>query len=230
MKTGTDTLYKTSVGLWRSPLLDAETWLDHAFGTAIAQPDGQCHELKQVHSALVVAFDEWRPGLEADGLVTAQPGVHIAVKSADCLPILLADPKNRAVAAVHAGWRGCAAGIAIRAVEKMRQKFGSRPCDLVAACGPSIRACCFEVGPEVAQQFAPWFPERDDLDRQTHIDLPEATRRQLRSAGLLPEHIASGAPCTVCGGALAGARQFHSWRRDHRTGARMHSAIWIKPL
>jgi polyphenol oxidase len=153
-------------------MLDAEPWLEHAFGTALAQPSGKWRELKQIHSSRVVEYDEWREGLEADALVAPAPEMRIGVKSADCLPILLADPEKRVVAAVHAGWRGCAAAIAVRAVEKMQQAFGSRPGDLVAAFGPSIRTCCFEVGPEVAQQFAPWFPDRNDLDRQTHVDLP----------------------------------------------------------
>lgn len=234
MSPGTTTLYRSSDGLWHAPVLDAEPWLDHAFGTALARPGGDWRELKQVHSARVASCDEWREGLEADALVTSEPGTRIAVKSADCLPILLADPEKRAVAAIHAGWRGCVAEVAVRAVEKMRQSFGSRPEHLIAAFGPSIRACCFEVGPEVARQFAPWFPERSDLERaagvgwRSYIDLPEASRRQLVSAGLRPERICSGAPCTVCGGAIAEPGEFHSWRRDHKTGARMHSVIWIR--
>ena len=227
MNSGATTLYRSSDGLWHAPMLDAELWIGHAFGTALARPGGDWHELKQVHSACVVGCDEWREGLEADALVASEPEMRIAVKSADCLPILLADPEKRVVAAVHAGWRGCVAGIAARAVEKMEQLFGSRPADLIAAFGPSIRACCFEVGPEVAQQFLPWFPEREDLGRRNHVDLPEASLRQLVSAGLRPERISTGAPCTVCGGALAKPQEFHSWRRDHKTGARMHSVIWI---
>jgi YfiH family protein len=222
------TLYRSPDGLWRSPLLDAEPWLEHAFGTALARPGGTWRDLKQVHSALVATCDEWREELEADALIASQPGMGVAVKSADCLPILLADPEHGAVAAIHAGWRGCVAGVAIHAVEKLATLIGSRPERLLAAFGPSIRNCCFEVGPEVAQQFSPWFPERNDLDRRTYIDLPEASRRQLVACGLRAGRIASLAPCTVCGGGLADAREFHSWRRDHATGARMHSAIRIK--
>jgi polyphenol oxidase len=228
VSSATNTLYRSPDGLWRSPLLDAEVWLEHAFGTALAQPGGILHELKQVHSAVVVTCAEWREGLEADALVATQAGIGIAVKSADCLPILLADPEKRAVAAVHAGWRGCAAGVAIRTVERMVASIGSRPERLLAAFGPSIRACCFEVGPEVGQQFSPWLPERSDLDSKTHIDLPKICHRQLIAAGLQAGHIASLAPCTVCGGGLAVPQEFHSWRRDHQTGARMHSAICIK--
>jgi YfiH family protein len=228
VNSGAKSLYRGLDGLWRSPLLDDEPWLAHAFGTALARPTGTWRELKQVHSALVVTCDGWCEGLEADALIASQSGLGIAVKSADCLPILLADPENMAVAAIHAGWRGCVAGITIRTVEKMEALLGSRPENIRAAFGPSIRACCFEVGPDVAQQFSPWFPERSDLDSQTHVDLPEASRRQLMSAGLKADRIASLAPCTVCGGRVADCQEFHSWRRDHQTGARMHSAIWIK--
>ena len=153
---------------------------------------------------------------------------RLAVKTADCLPILLADPRVKIVAAVHAGWRGSSAGIAIRGVEAMARLHGSRPEDIRAAFGPSIGVCCFEVGPEVAAQFSAWFPERNDLDRKTRIDLPAANRRQLICAGLRPERIAHRAPCTVCGGTLPGGGEFHSWRREHQTGVRMHSLIWIR--
>ena len=184
--------------------------------------------LKQVHSACVVAAEEWRDGLLADGLVTSTPRTRLAVKTADCLPILLADPRAKVVAAVHAGWRGSAAGIAIRGVEAMAQLHGSRPEDIRAAFGPSIGVCCFEVGPEVAMLFSAWFPERNTLDRRTHLDLPAANRRQLICAGLRPERIAHLAPCTLCGGTLPGGGEFHSWRREHQTGVRMHSLIWIR--
>jgi YfiH family protein len=220
-------LYRTPAGLWRSPLLDAETWADHAFGTALARPDGQWLELKQVHSACVVAAEEWRDSLLADGLVTSTPRMRLAIKTADCLPILLADPRAKVVAAVHAGWRGSAAGIAIRGVEAMARLHGSRPEDIRAAFGPSIAVCCFEVGPEVATLFSAWFPERNNLDRRTHLDLPAANRRQLICAGLRPERIAHLAPCTLCGGTLPSDGEFHSWRREHQTGVRMHSLIWI---
>jgi hypothetical protein len=221
-------LYRTPAGLWRSPLLDAETWADHAFGTALARPDGQWLELKQVHSVRVAAAEEWRDGLLADGLVTSAPRMRLAIKTADCLPILLVDPRAKVVAAVHAGWRGSAESIAIRGVGAMARLHGSRPEDIRAAFGPSIGVCCFEVGPEVAMLFSAWFPERNTLDRRTRLDLPAANRRQLICAGLRPERIAHLAPCTLCGGTLPGGGEFHSWRREHQTGVRMHSLIWIR--
>ena len=228
MNSGQATLYRNPDGIWRAPILDAQPWLDHGFGTALARPTGEWRELKQIHSAEVVGCDDWREGQEADALVTAQPGTRIAVKSADCLPVLLADPEKKAVAAIHAGWRGCVAGVVVRAVEQMQLLFGSRPEALLAAFGPSIRLCCFEVGLDVAQQFSPWFPEWESGTAPTHVNLPEASRRQLVSAGLLAEHISSIAPCTMCGGTIAEPQEFHSWRRNHTKGARMHSVIWVK--
>jgi YfiH family protein len=228
VKSTANTLYRSRDGVWRSPLLDSESWLAHAFGTALARPGGTWLELKQVHSALVIAREEWCEGLEADALVACGPGKGVAVKSADCMPILLADPARKAVAAIHAGWRGCLAGVALRAVEKLGALFGSRPEHLLAAFGPSIRNCCFEVGPEVAQQFSPWFPDRSDLHCQTRVDLPAAMVHQLVAAGLRLERISSEAPCTMCGGGLAEPGEFHSWRREHKAGTRMYSAIWIK--
>jgi hypothetical protein len=217
-------LYRDSTGVWRSPLFDAERWLEHGFGTALARPAGEWLELKQIHSNVVLDACAWREGVQADALTSATPGAALAVRSADCLPILLADPRHRAVAAVHAGWRGSAAAIAERAVECMRERYGSRPGELLAAFGPSIRRCCFEVGPEVAREFAAWFPERSDLDRRAHVDLPEVSRRQLIAAGIPAERIAAGAPCTVCGGA-----EFHSYRRDRDAAGRMHSVVRILP-
>ena len=115
---------------------------------------------------------------EGDALLEDQPGSVVAVKTADCIPILLVDERRRAVAAVHAGWRGTAARIAADAVAAMGERFGTRPEDLHAAIGPGIGACCYEVGPEVAAQFGG--------QGRGHIDLTAANRRQLEEAGVTP--------------------------------------------
>lgn len=212
-------LYRASNGCWRSPLLDSETWLDHAFGSAEAHPPFPFLVLKQVHGARIVSDREVTPGCEGDGLLSEEPRSFVAVKTADCIPLLLADPGRRIVAAVHGGWRGTQAGIAAAAVEALAAR-GADPGRMVAAAGPAIRVCCFEVGPEVGVLFRDIFPERADWSEHTRIDLLEATRRQLTQAGLAADRIALHGPCTVCGG-----REFHSWRRDRQTGARMFSAI-----
>lgn len=213
-------LFRSLDGLWRSTLLDAQPWLQHAFGTAFVSPRFPYRVLKQVHGTQVVDIEDHRDGLEADALVAPGPGQGIAVKTADCLPLLLADPASRVVAAVHAGWRGSAANIPAAAVGFLTQRYGILPHSLLAAAGPCIRACCFEVGPEVAGQFQKWLPERDDLDGPARIDLVEVTRRQLIGAGLAEENLDLGGPCTCCGDG-----EFHSWRRHRQTGCRMYSAI-----
>lgn len=161
--------------------------------------------------------------MEGDGLISTTPGLRIAVKSADCIPLLVADPSTRTVAAVHAGWRGAAARIAVAAVEKMRAATGANPVDLLVAAGAAIRACCFEVGPEVAIQFRHIFPEWDNLSHPSHVDLMETIRRQFAGEGVRAERMDLDGPCTCCGG-----DEFHSWRRDKRTGARMYASIEIR--
>ena len=210
------TLLRSPDGLWQSPLLSGQNWLSHSFGTATAAPADGFLVLHQVHGTRLVDASEWHPHLSADALATAKPATRIAVKTADCVPILLADPVKRVVAAVHAGWRGTAEGIAGHSVAAMGKRYGCRPADLLAAFGPSIGECCFEVDPDAGQHFRAIFPERDDLNLRTTVDLREANRRLLVQSGLDPANIAVDAPCTCCGGA-----EFHSWRRDRLPGKRM---------
>jgi YfiH family protein len=214
-------IYRTDKGHWRSTLLEREPWLDHWFGTALTPQPGGFLLLKQIHSTCVVDSAAWREGLEGDALVASAAGVGVAVKTADCVPVLIADPVRRVVAAVHAGWRGTVDGIVGEAVRHLVSQQGSDPANLLAAFGPSIGECCFEVGPEVAQLFRPLFPERSDLEGRARVDLREANVRQLKQAGVPGSAIdSSGVPCTCCGGA-----EFHSWRRDRVLGLRMYSAI-----
>ncbi len=151
---------------------------------------------------------------EGDALLEDTPGSVVAVKTADCLPILLVDERHRAVAAVHAGWRGTVAGIAQRAVEAMGAQFGSLAGDLDAAIGPGIGACCYEVGPEVAAQFG--------QQGRGHVDLAAANRRQLMDAGVTPERIYASNLCTMCRG-----EEFHSFRRDKEAAGRLYSFAGI---
>ena len=138
----------------------------------------------------------------------------VAVKTADCIPILLVDEEHRAVAAVHAGWRGTVAHIAQNAVHAMWQEFGTEARRLHAAVGPGIGKCCYEVGAEVAAQFGETGP--------CHIDLAEANRRQLADAGVPEAQIYVAALCTRCGG------DFHSYRRDKEKAGRMLSFVGVK--
>lgn len=156
---------------------------------------------------------------EGDALLSGGP--LVGVKTADCIPILLVDERHRAVAAVHAGWRGTVARIAQKAMGRMSERWGADARYLHAAIGPGIGACCYEVGPEVSAQFAEFFPERDDLGQRTKIDLVEANRRQLIEAGVPGERIYAANLCTFCD------PQFYSFRREGEAAGRMISFIGI---
>jgi YfiH family protein len=218
--------YKDTRQVYRVAEMDRLDWLDYGFGTRMAGSwtPGPLVWVRQVHSARCVFAGGWAGCLgEADCLVTDRPGSYLSVRTADCIPILLADERLHVVAALHAGWRGTAQTIALAAVETLRHGFGSRPQDLVAAIGPGICVKCYEVGPEVAGQFGRWFPEQTDLTTRTWLDLTEANRRQLLEAGLDQSRIFAGAPCTCCR-----ADEFHSWRRDRVRTGRLVSAIAIR--
>ena len=171
--------------------------------------------LRQIHSAVVVEADA--PGILGEGDALISQDVSVGVKTADCLPILIADPRQRAFGAVHAGWRGTLAGVAASAVHLMQELYHSHPEDLLLAMGPCIAPCCFEVGPEVSVEFRSLFPERDDLGDRTSIDLREANLRILEQAGVKRAQVDVAAFCTRCGPG------FHSYRRDREQSGRMLS-------
>jgi polyphenol oxidase len=204
--------------IYRVSELDSLPWLTHGFGTRhsdIPAKFAKLATLNQIHSAECVAA-EGRGGIlsEGDALLENAAGSVVAVKTADCIPLLLVDEANRAVAAVHAGWRGTAAQIARRAVEAMSARFGTAPGELRVAIGPGIGNCCFEVGPEVAEQFG--------RSGRTHIDLAQENRRQLLDAGVTAERIYASKLCTMCS-----SEDFHSFRRDRDAAGRMHSYVGL---
>ncbi|WP_050697353.1 peptidoglycan editing factor PgeF [Anaeromassilibacillus senegalensis] len=139
-----------------------------------------------------------------DGLLTNEPGVTLVTYYADCVPLYFLDPVRRAIGLAHAGWRGTVAGMGQKMVEAMQREFGSDPRDLIAAVGPSIGPCCYEVDSPVADAFAAhpeWQPEtllKDCEAGKYMLDLWEANRRILCSAGVLPEHITVAKLCTRC--------------------------------
>jgi len=211
--------YKDSRHIYRVPELEALGWLEHGFGTRQVDVPALYPNLallKQVHSATCVAAGG-RSGVlgQGDALLENAPGSAVAVRTADCIPILLADERLRTVAMVHAGWRGTAAGIARRAVESLGERFGSQPADLHAAIGPGIGKCCYEVGPEVAVQFG-------EAGR-AHIDLAGLNRAQLLKSGVTPHRVYASNLCTMCLG-----HEFHSYRRDREAAGRMYSFAAIR--
>lgn len=167
---------------------------------------------KQIHSDRILVVESAGPQGEGDALISNAPGIGLAIRTADCLPILIADPKNRAVAAVHAGWRGVVSEITSKAVDAMCRQFGSDPEDLVVAIGPGISGCCFEVGPDVSAQFG--------FSGRTKIDLVETTRRQLGRNGVRTGQISAAGLCSCCNPEL-----FESYRRDREAAGRMVSII-----
>ncbi len=178
----------------------------------------------QTHSAdvRVVASEreaQPKPGVlgdadYCDALVSRTQKVLLAVKTADCVPVLAGDPRSGAFAAVHAGWRGSLQSIAVRALELMQSRCGARPEDVCVAIGPAANACCYEVGSEVVNAFKERFAESEYLftptrDGRALVDLQAANRRQLISAGVSAARIHVAPLCTMCRTDL-----FFSYRRE----------------
>lgn len=189
---------------------------------------------EQVHSAnlAIVGRNDCGMGLtrptrltETDGLITAEPGVALATFYADCTPILLLDPVKRVIASVHSGWRGTLARIGRQAAAKMCAHFGCCPTDILAAIGPSIQQCCFEVGEDVRDLFINEFgsgiePLIVQKGEKFYIDTQSINAAQLQEEGLLPEHIDSIGMCTMCNTGL-----FFSHRGDSASTGRMCAVI-----
>lgn len=228
------------------------------FLRAVADGRGQSGTLvalKQVHSDTihVVSGPPQRP-LVGDGLLTREPGLPLAVQTADCLPVLLVDPKQRAVGILHAGWRGTLARMAEKGVAAMRQHFGSDPRKLLAAIGPGIHSCCYAVGEEVRDQFASQFgyaeglfrkviesdpvrekypllfltaraPGHSDFGPKLHLDLVAANRRQLLDAGLPKGNLWASPLCTSCRTDL-----LFSHRAEKGVTGRMLAVVGIRKL
>jgi YfiH family protein len=155
-----------------------------------------------------------------DALTTNLPGVLLAVKTADCVPVLLGDPRTGACAAVHAGWRGTLAEIVRHALAALVEEFGTEPGEVRAAIGPAALGCCYEVGAEVIEAFRAKFEEADSLFTRTReghalVDLHEANRRQLVRSGVAPQRIHLLPLCTMCRPDL-----FFSYRQDRRLHGR----------
>jgi YfiH family protein len=191
--------------------------------------------IRQVHSNTSVVAGPAAPEAipEADGILTGEPGILLGVMTADCIPVLVADPEMRAVAAFHAGWRGTVARIVEHGVARIRAEFGSDPAQLVAAIGPGIGRCCYTVGAELREQFEAQFEYGAELfqgggntefrNAPSRLDLIEANRRQLLDAGLKAGAIAVIGGCTACQ-----PRFFYSHRASAGHAGRMMASIGIR--
>ena len=194
------------------------------FGGRNQSPDpGKFATVKQVHGTRVLDANDLAPGfhesVEADALVVSQDGRIVAVRTADCVPILLVARQRRWAAAVHAGWRGTLAGIVGEAVAAARDA-GVAAGALGAAIGPAIGPCCYEVGDDVAGQFEDQGHEVVRVSGRSVLDLPEINRSLLVKVGLDPENVWVHGPCTRCH-----ADRFYSYRADCSETGRQLS--WI---
>lgn len=213
--------------------------------------------LRQIHSDIIQRVDGNHPSpndtpLQGDALITGDSGILLVVQTADCIPILLADTKCHAVAAIHAGWRGTVRRIAAKALGRMQLEFGTDPADVIAALGPGIGQCSYEVGADVVKEFhaqfarardwfdgpfdalaayedpnpLPWLtmcpPGHPPPEPRVHLDLVAANRAILAEAGVPAAKISSSGFCTAGRTDL-----FFSYRRERNTG-RMMAAIGMR--
>jgi hypothetical protein len=220
------------------------------FQSALGAADLPLVTLKQIHSDVIHVFESApSESCRGDALITNRPGLLLAVQIADCVPVLLVDPKKRAIAAVHAGWRGTLARIVAKTIGAMQMHFASNPRDLVAAIGPCIGPCCYEVGTEVATQFLSQFSDApsyfDELrtgdepnplqwlnmappghqppPKNVLLDLRKANRSQLLTAGLQPRNVHVVDLCTACRPDL-----LFSYRKEGPGTGRHLSAIALR--
>lgn len=169
--------------------------------------------------------------VRADAVITGDSGVTVGAYVADCVPILIADVRGGACAAVHAGWRGTVAGVVAATLQRMASELGARMSDVRVAIGPSIGPCCFEVGPEVVAAVEQAFPNAraagaiDDSRARPHVDLWLLNRLAAQAMGIPVEAIDVGGDCTACQ-----PDRFFSYRRDRGTpgkigGVGLHAAF-----
>jgi YfiH family protein len=231
----------------------------------VGQQEARLVTLRQTHtgvvrvveaSALPLETSEGKAVLRGDASMTDVPGILLGAQVADCVPILVADPRRRAVAAFHAGWRGTLKRIAERGIGRMRLRYGSKPEDLLAVIGPSIGACCYSAGEDVKHDFESQFayskdlfsevydsdpvkekypllfltaraPGHSNIGPQIHLDLWEANRRQLLDAGVKAKKITVIGECTACTRVKGGALKYFSHRGESGFAGRMIAAIGI---
>jgi polyphenol oxidase len=207
--------------------------------------------LSQFHSDIICVFESVpQEPCRGDASVTRTPGLLLGVQTADCVPILVVDAKKRAAAAIHAGWRGTLQRVLGKTVGRMQMEFGSRPQDLLAAIGPAIGGCCYEVGTEVASAFAAQFSNAADFfdelrtgdepnplqwlnmmppghqppPNKVLLNLKAANRWQLLNAGVLEQNIVTSDLCTACRTDL-----LFSYRKEGSRSGRLMSVVGILP-
>lgn len=211
------------------------TWTQAA--AAVGGGLEQVMRIKQVHGAAVRVLKKEQTGArdvaerpDGDAIVSDAPGLVLSVQVADCVPILLADPKTGAAGAIHAGWRGTCAHVARGAVEAMAREFAANPADLVAAIGPSIGPCCYAVGANVLTAFRERGVGEEEIGRwflgidggALHLDLWTANYDQLLQAGMREDRIHLSRLCTKTHSDV-----FESYRVEGERAGRMAALIAV---
>ena len=222
--------------------LQAEGWQDfsglvHGFSNRIFDREAalqkirahdlRLHTLKQVHGAHIIAITLHSTPfemLEADGLVSSTPGALLGIATADCVPVLMVEPKAKGAVALHAGWRGTLQGISRRAIEILCGQWNVAAHDLHVALGPAIGGCCYEVGSEVGETIVKRWNVRGASAWQPHgdkgfLDLREVNIDQIMESDVPRKHIRLTGPCTFCSPAFA------SYRREGPDAGRQLSVI-----
>ena len=195
--------------------------IEHGFGTrrseAAEVPDLAL--VTQVHGNNVLHVPPLDPNAQADALWTDEPGLAVGIRTADCVPVLLVDSGRRAVAAVHAGWRGSAARVCERGVLELARAIQRDPAGIIAAIGPHVGPCCYEVDRPVREAVAEDSVFSPSARGQGHfmLDLFALNRLQLLRAGLRPEHILRVGGCSSCDSTL-----YASYRRDGSSARMLH--------
>lgn len=210
---------------------DPQTVKDNLCDTkkAVGVHDLRIVTMKQVHGDHIVDVKDksLKEAGEADGMVTEERGLFLGVLTADCVPILFSAIGRQLVAVVHAGWRGTLAGISVKMVRQLKDRYGVNPGSLEVAIGPAIGGCCYEISDDVSD---PLVREWKSLagqclqrrDGRQLLDLRELNRLQLEEAGVPVEQISQLGPCTGCA-----AEDFFSYRREGReTGRQMSFIGW----
>jgi YfiH family protein len=221
------------------------------FQSALGANDLEFISLHQIHSDVVRTLNQ-APAKQCkgDAIATRTRGLLLGVRTADCAPVLVVDPKRKVVGAIHAGWRGTLQRIVTKAIGQMQMEFGCNPKELLAAIGPTIGGCCYEVGTEVASAFAAKFTNAEEFfdelrtgdepnplqwlnmmppghqppPKNVILNLPKANKLQLLEAGIPEKNIFVTTLCTSCDVA-----QLFSYRKERNRSGRLLSVIGIRP-
>ena len=184
--------------------------------------------MKQIHSNKVYTYrkgsNEFKDN-EGDALITNEKKVIIGVFTADCVPVILVDKENEAIAAIHSGWKGTFSSIVTETILRMKEEYNSKAENIVAYIGPHIRQCCYEVSEYLKEQFLKKFDiEKDKLFDGKNLSLEECINNDLINSGVLEENIHSLGLCTNCEKEV----KLHSYRKSNGAYGRLFSFVYIK--